>query len=219
MSHPFTPSFDDLPETLPIFPLSGAVVFPRAQLHLNIFEPRYLNMTFDALGAERMIGMIQPDQSAQTESEVRLYKTGCAGRITTFSETNDGRLLIILTGICRFDIAEEVSMVRGYRRIKPDWQRFAIDMFEDEESEIAPKQLMDDIKPYLDLKKIEADWDSIGKLPVVALINFLSTNLPFEPMDKQALIEAMSASDRAKIIIGLAGMSRSGVESTSQRKH
>lgn len=219
MSHPFTPSFDDLPDTLPIFPLSGAVLFPRAQLHLNIFEPRYLNMTFDALGAERMVGMIQPDQSAQTESEVTLYRTGCAGRITTFSETNDGRLLIILTGICRFDIAEEVSMLRGYRRIKPDWKRFAIDMSEDEESEIAPKQLIDNIKPYLDLKKVEADWDSLGKLPVVALVNFLSTNLPFEPMDKQALIEAMSASDRAKIIIALASMSRSGVESTSRRKH
>ena len=132
-SNPFIPPFEALPDTLPIFPLPGAIVLPHTELPLNIFEPRYLNMTNDALGSHRMIGMIQPDPQGETEG--RVYRTGCAGRITQFRETADCRIEMTLTGVCRFDLAEELSTTRGYRLVVPDWSRFAGD-YEDHDDEV-----------------------------------------------------------------------------------
>src|SRR4051812_16478801 len=116
-----------LPEVLPIFPLVGVLLLPRARLPLNIFEPRYLAMTRDALGGERLIGMIQPSDPTTGGMNPPVYPVGCAGRITQFSETDDGRFLITLTGVSRFRIVEEVSLLSGYRRVIPDWKRFEAD--------------------------------------------------------------------------------------------
>src|SRR5690348_16202720 len=124
------PRIDELPAVLPIFPLVGVLLLPRGKLPLNIFEPRYLNMTRDALGGDRLIGMIQPTGEERQGHPPALYPTGCAGRITAFSETDDGRFLITLTGIARFDVAREIETVRGYRRVLPRWDRFAADLSE-----------------------------------------------------------------------------------------
>ncbi len=121
---PFMQAFDELPQTLPIFPLNGAVLLPRGNLPLNIFEPRYLNMLRDAMGADQLIGMIQVPQEDNTD---RLFDVGCAGRITRYEETDDGRLEIVLTGACRFKIIAELTSVRGYRLVTPDWSDFALD--------------------------------------------------------------------------------------------
>ncbi len=219
ISNPFTPSFENLPKTIAIFPLTGAILLPNRQLHLNIFEPRYLNMTFDALGAERMIGMIQPDKSSVASPEDRVYKTGCAGRITAFSETDDGRLLIILTGVCRFAILEEIPTVRGYRRIIPNWQPFAGDLADEEEPDLDAPSFLQTLQAYFSLKNIQADLDSMKKMPVGNLIDLLAMNLPFEPEEKQALLESMTLSDRARIMMGLTEILASGQSGSQQTKH
>lgn len=196
--HPFTPDFQHLPDTLPIFPLAGAIVLPFTQLPLNIFEPRYLNMVIDALGEARMIGMIQPHPSAR---EV-LYQTGCAGRITMFRETEDGRLLISLTGVCRFDIQEEIPTIRGYRRIIPAWGRFARDYFENE-TQVDIRELIAALEVFLQVNNLEADMNRLQAMPGPQLVNFLAVNLPFESADKQALVEATDIAERAKILTTL----------------
>ena len=124
---PFIPKFSELPEELPLFPLAGAVVMPGIQLPLNIFEPRYLNMVQDALAADHLIGMIQPESETLEDAKPRIHRVGCAGRITSYSETSDGRIVLVITGVCRFDVLAELEMRRGYRRVKPAWERYAID--------------------------------------------------------------------------------------------
>jgi Lon protease-like protein len=219
-SNPFTPKFEELPETLPIFPLPGAVVLPRAQLPLNIFEPRYLNMTFDALGGHRMIGMIQPQTSQARDREGAIHKTGCAGRITAFKETDDGRLLIILTGVCRYDVAREVSVTRGYRRIQADWGRFARDLSADAAApEVAAKEVIRAVKPYLEAKKLEVDWDSLVRMEGEILVNYLTMHMPFGLEEKQALVEAVTPSERAKILATLCAMSLSSQDSEDTTRH
>src|SRR6266446_4748684 len=116
-----------LPLVLPIFPLAGVLLLPRGRLPLNIFEPRYLAMTRDALAGERLIGMVQPSDPRVAGDNPPVYPTGCAGRLTQFSETDDGRFLITLTGVSRFRIREELPLLSGYRRVIPDWQQFADD--------------------------------------------------------------------------------------------
>lgn len=196
--HPFTPDFQHLPDTLPLFPLPGAIVLPFTQLPLNIFEPRYLNMVIDALGEARMIGMIQPHPSAREA----LYQTGCAGRITMFRETEDGRLLISLTGVCRFDIQEEIPTIRGYRRIIPAWGRFTRDYFENE-TQVDIQELIAALAVFLQVNNLEADMNRLQAMPGPQLVNFLAVNLPFEPADKQALVEATDIAERAKILTTL----------------
>ena len=196
--HPFTPDFQHLPDTLPLFPLPGAIVLPFTQLPLNIFEPRYLNMVIDALGEARMIGMIQPHPSAREA----LYQTGCAGRITMFRETEDGRLLISLTGVCRFDIQEEIPTIRGYRRIIPAWGRFTRDYFENE-TQVDIRALIAALEVFLQVNNLEADMNRLQAMPGPQLVNFLAVNLPFESADKQALVEATDIAERAKILTTL----------------
>ena len=128
--NPFDPTFDQLPEIVPIFPLTGVLLLPRGKLPLNVFEPRYLAMTEDALSGNRMIGIIQPSDPLSRASVPPVYPIGCAGRITSFSETDDGRYLITLTGVCRFETVRELPIVRGYRRVDVSWERFAADLEE-----------------------------------------------------------------------------------------
>ena len=203
MNHnPFVPTFDSLPNTVPIFPLSGAIVMPQSELPLNIFEPRYLNMINDVLGSHRMIGMIQPDPSARAEGAT--YRTGCAGRITQFRETADGRIELLLSGVCRFDLGEELPTTRGYRLIVPDWSRFADDYADHEDRLQGERQrLLTTLEHYLDARGLEADLAMFGRLPVGRLIDSLMMALPLTEQEKQMLLENVEPEKRLASFIAL----------------
>lgn len=203
-NHPFNPPFDQLPETLPLFPLPGAIVLPGSDLPLNIFEPRYLNMVSDALSSHRMIGMIQPDPVADDEAE--LCHTGCAGRITQYRETSDGRLEIALRGVCRFDIKDVLPTTRGYRLGVPDWSRFSSD-YADHDGELVAERdrLIENLKRYFESKGLVTDWGALEQLPTVKLVNNLSMALPFSEQDKQVLLEKVEPVERLFTFTALLG--------------
>jgi len=199
---PFIAPFGSLPNTLPIFPLPGAIVMPGSELPLNIFEPRYLNMINDALGSHRMIGMIQPDPEAEGEGAV--YRTGCAGRISQYRETNDGRIEMVLSGVCRFDVVAELATTRGYRLIQPDWSRYADDYVDfTEQLQDHHERLIKMLAGYFDLKGFEADLEMLKRLPVVRLIDSLTMVLPFDGREKQMLLETVAPEKRLQNFIAL----------------
>jgi uncharacterized protein len=200
MTNPFTPRFESLPSILAVFPLSGAIVMPGTQLPLNIFEPRYLNLVLDTLRDERLFGMIQPDPSAPETQDRPLCRTGCAGRITSFSETTDGRIVLVLTGLCRFDVREELPSVRGYRRIVADWSRFAGDYQTTSSGEVERPQFLNQLRAYCDCRGVEVPWGDLDSLNDADLINLLAAHLPLHPGDKQALVEAIDLNQRAKLL-------------------
>ena len=201
-NNPFIPTFDSLPKTLPIFPLPGAILMPQSELPLNIFEPRYLNMINDVLGGHRMIGMIQPDPNGKPEDAV--YGTGCAGRITQFRETGDGRIELLLSGVCRFDLGDELPTTRGYRLILPDWSRFADDYADHEDRLQGERQrLMTTLEHYLDARELEADLPMFGRLPVGRLIDSLTMALPLTEQEKQMLLETVEPEKRLANFIAL----------------
>lgn len=203
MSSPFDLGFEELPRIIPIFPLSGALLLPQGKLPLNIFEPRYLQMTQDAIAAERVIGMIQPENN---EEPPAIFGTGCMGRITSFSETDDGRLLIILSGMYRFNIIEELPLVNGYRRVVADCHRYRNDLSTDHEAEIPRERLLEALRGYLVLKHVDANWEAIEKTDDLNLVTSLAMMCPFEASEKQALLEADAVSDRADIMVTLLEM-------------
>lgn len=206
---PFAQKFENLPETLPIFPLPGAIVMPGNELPLNIFEPRYLNMVDDALGSHRLIGMIQPKPDAKDEDE--LCFTGCAGRITQYRETADGRIEMVLNGVCRFDIKKILPTTRGYRLIVPDWSRFKCDYDNlDEQLPSEHERLVRTLKRYVDSKGMNADWNAMEQLSTVRLMNSLSMALPISVQDKQVLLEAVDSMDRFSAFIAMLGSEISG---------
>ena len=216
----FHPKPEALPDTLPVFPLQGVLLLPGRQLPLNIFEPRYLNLVFDALGRDRQIGMIQPDVMRGNEDSPALYPAGCAGRITRFNETEDGRLLINLVGVCRFRVGEELRTQRGYRMVAPAWSDYIEDLSNDTRVELERGRLQKALKAYFAVHNIEVDWDALVDMSDAVLVDFLSMNLPFEPQEKQALLEAKTTSDRANILTVLTEMAARGSESpSSQAKH
>lgn len=196
-----------LPSILPIFPLTGVLLLPRGKLPLNIFEPRYLAMTGDALASDRLIGMVQPSDPRNTGDNPPVYPTGCAGRITTFAETDDGRFLITLTGTCRFRIREELPLLEGYRRVVPDWSGFIYDLDSEEEPGFDRERLMRGLRAYFQQHRISADWDSIGSVPGERLITSVAMVCPFEPSEKQALLEASDLSERARLLTAIVEMS------------
>src|SRR5271169_5086480 len=149
-----------LPAILPIFPLTGVLLLPRGRLPLNIFEPRYLAMTRDALAGERLIGMVQPSDPRVAGDNPAVYQTGCAGRITSFSETDDGRFLITLTGVSRFRIKEELPLLSGYRRVVADWQDFAADRDADAAG-FDRGRLVAGLRSFFTQRQVQADWDAI----------------------------------------------------------
>jgi Lon protease-like protein len=197
---------DDLPAELPIFPLTGVLLLPRGRLPLNIFEPRYLAMFDDAMGGSRMIGMIQPssakDDPFGAPVPVELFRVGCAGRITSFNETGDGRYLVALDGIARFSVAEELPMQRGYRRVVPNWRPYAADLAE-ENSNFDRQRLIDLLQAYFKHLELTANWDAIGEAPDERLLTSLAMLCPFEPSEKQALLEADCLSERARLMMTL----------------
>ncbi len=194
-----------LPDTIPIFPLTGVLLLPRGRLPLNIFEPRYLAMTRDALGGERLIGMIQPSDPQEGGMNPAVYPVGCAGRITTFSETDDGRYLITLTGVSRFRIREELPLLSGYRRVVPDWTAFAHDR-EAAEPGFDRERLIRGLKTYFGQRQVDADWSLIDKAPAEHLVSSIAMLCPFAPSEKQALLEAADLDARAALLTALVEM-------------
>lgn len=215
-----------LPDVLAIFPLAGVLLLPGGRLPLNIFEPRYLSMVSDALGRDRMIGMVQPVEAeaatgaGSAGDRAAVFDTGCAGRITDFSETGDGRFLITLAGVCRFRIARELAMEKGYRRVKPDWTPFLGDLDEGP-SEIADRgRLEDALKAYFELTGIGGDWDQIRESQGAALVTALAIICPFEASEKQALLESAGPDERARLLIQLMEMAiHEGSGAGSQARH
>jgi len=201
----FDPDFDDLPAHIPLFPLSGVLLLPRGELPLNIFEPRYLNMTVDALAGSRMIGMIQPTEHENSRPNPPLYKTGCAGRIVSFQETDDGRFLMTLKGVCRFDVTEELASTRGYRPAIADWSRYRDDMAPGGE-QICRERLLRSLKSYFRLHEISADWNAIECSGDERLVTCLSMICPFAASEKQALLEAPTLAARGEVLTALVEM-------------
>jgi len=197
----------DVPEEVPVFPLSGALLLPGAQLPLNIFEPRYLEMLDDAMSSNRLIGVIQPAlvdaKTAQGPVE-DLCRVGCLGRITSFAETGDGRYVITLGGVCRFRIGEEMDPGhKPYRicRISP----FLGDLVAGEQGaeEVDRKALLESFKAYLEANDLEADWSSVERASTESLVNSLSMMSPYGPAEKQALLEADNLKLRAETLIAI----------------
>lgn len=198
----FHPRFDDLPPELPIFPLEGVLLLPRGQLPLNIFEPRYISMVNDALAHDRMIGMIQPhhhDPGAGAD----IFRTGCAGRITQFQETDDGRYLITLTGVCRFGVAEELSPMHGYRRVRPDWSEFRKDLEKIGCLDIDRERLTGLLKTYFFINGLSMDWSLIDVITDESLLTALAMICPLSAPEKQALLEAPCCRARASLFVDL----------------
>jgi Lon protease-like protein len=218
-----------LPDILPIFPLLGVLLLPRGRLPLNIFEPRYLAMTRDALGGERLIGMVQPSDPGSLGVESPgigamnppVYPIGCAGRITQFSETDDGRYLLTLTGVSRFRIVEELPLVSGYRRVVPDWLPFAHDRDRPDDPGFDRARLIRGLKSYFSGREISADWEAIEKAPAEHLVTSIAMACPFAPSEKQALLEAADPDERARLLTTLVEMAalKPTTEETGGTRH
>jgi Lon protease-like protein len=195
----------DCPETIPVFPLPGALLLPRGQMPLNIFEPRYLAMVDDALRTDRIIGMIQPDAEAGAHGgPPKLYAIGCAGRITQFAETGDGRYLITLTGIARFRVAHELTAMTPYRQVGADFTPFARDFIARAgEEEVDREGVLGALRQFVDAMEVEVDWRGVEQAPNEALVNALCMMTPFGVREKQALLEASDLKSRAEALIAL----------------
>ena len=200
---------DDLPDVIPVFPLAGALLLPRGQMPLNIFEPRYLAMVDDALtSGRRLIGMIQPD-GAHPGSEERpsLYRIGCVGRITQLGETGDGRYLMELTGIARFRVSEELAVPTPYRQCRVSYAPFADDFIARRgEDAVNRPALLAALAAFLKANDLKADWDGIENAPNEALVNALAMMSPYGAAEKQALLEAPDLKTRAEILIAVTEM-------------
>ncbi len=195
---------DDLPDAIPVFPLSGALLLPRGQMPLNIFEPRYLAMIDRALAGDRVIGMIQPVVDESEDSRPELQRIGCAGRITAFSESGDGRYVVTLTGIARFRVLTEVDGDAPFRICKVTTRPFESDFIvASGEDQVDRKTLLDTFRAYLDANNLEADWESVGQASNEALVNALSMISPYGPAEKQALLEAPDLKTRAETLVAL----------------
>jgi len=195
----------DLPDTIAIFPLPGALLLPRARLPLHIFEPRYLAMVDEALRTNRVVGMIQPDAEAGgTPLVPKLYGVGCAGRITQLAETGDGRYLITLSGIARFRVAEEVPTTLPFRLCRADFAPFAADFqARAGEEEVDRPAVLKALRDFVQATNLKIDWAGVEQAPNEALVNALSMMSPFGAREKQALLEAPDLRSRAEMLIAL----------------
>jgi hypothetical protein len=198
---------DALPAVIPIFPLPGALLLPRGQMPLNIFEPRYLAMIDDALRSEhRLIGMIQPDPAhpGPDENKPRLFRVGCVGRMTQFAESGDGRYLIQLTGVARFRIERELPVGTPYRQCQVAYQPFVDDFTARKgEDEVDRKALLRALTAFLKANNLKADWDGIESAPNEALVNALAMMSPYDAAEKQAMLEAPDLKTRAEILVAV----------------
>jgi Lon protease-like protein len=196
----------DLPETIPVFPLPGALLLPRGQMPLNIFEPRYLAMVDDSLrDGHRLIGMIQPDTAHPgSEQKPNLYRVGCVGRITQLAETGDGRYLLQLTGVARFRIEEELSVATAYRQCRVTYVPFMDDFVARRgEEAVDRKTLLEALQAFLKANNLKADWQGIESAPNEALVNALAMMSSYGSAEKQAMLEAPDLKTRAEILIAV----------------
>ena len=197
-------SITELPNKLAIFPLTGAVLFPQTQLPLNIFEPRYLHMIDEVLSSpDRIMGMIQPNVSKNDPNSKNLKKVGCAGRISSFSETGDGRYLVTLTGLIRFEVNNELDTTTQYRQAITNYDNYKEDLLPANVENIDRKSLLILIKKYLEQRNLLIDWEIIEQSPTEQLINYSGVLVPFEPEEKQLLLETKSLFDRCKTLESL----------------
>lgn len=196
--------YKDLPQTLPIFPLGGVLLLPRGQLPLNIFEPRYLAMIDEAMSTHRLIGMIQ------TQENGAVYAVGCAGRIVAYQETTDGRYEIVLQGVSRFRIAEELDQKNGFRRVRADWSDFAHDMEPLTCLDMDRDKLKSLLKSYFEKQGLTCSWEAVDLAADEKLITSLAMICPFESSAKQALLEAPCCKERAKLFMAMLEMECSG---------
>ncbi|CCV04327.1 Peptidase S16 lon domain protein [Mesorhizobium metallidurans STM 2683] len=197
----------DLPSTIPIFPIEGALLLPGGRMPLNIFEPRYLQMVDEAIAGPRLIGMIQPslDGALRAHGEPELCNVGCAGRIIALSESGDGRYLISLQGVCRFRIVHELSVKTPFRQCR--FAPFLTDLDEDQaEAGIDRPALLRAFRAYLQANDLEADWESVSRAENAMLVNALSMMAPYGPAEKQALLEAADLKTRAETLIAITEM-------------
>ena len=197
----------DLPSTVPVFPLAAALLLPGGRMPLNIFEPRYLQMVDDAMAGARLIGIIQPglDGAMRADGEPELCNVGCIGRIISLAESGDGRYLISLQGVCRFRIAQELSVRTPFRqcRINP----FLADLDEARSGDDVDRPaLLKAFRAYLKANELEADWDSVSRAENAMLVNALSMMAPYGPAEKQALLEAADLKTRAETLIAITEM-------------
>lgn len=201
---PFANRFETLPETLPVFPLGGVLLLPRGNLPLNIFEPRYIAMVDEALGSHRLIGMVQ------ARKDGTLYDVGCAGRISSYHETNDGRYEIVLTGLCRFKLVEELPQTNGYRRARSEWNDYRSDLEPMGCLDMDRAKLNNLLKSYFEQQGLTCSWDAVDCASDEKLITTLAMVCPFEPHEKQALLEAHCCKERAQLFMTLLEMATSG---------
>jgi Lon protease-like protein len=198
---------DAVPDVIPVFPLPGALLLPRGQMPLNIFEPRYLAMVDDVLrSGHRLIGMIQPDPHHQTADETRphLFQIGCVGRMTQFAESGDGRYLIQLTGVSRFRIEQELDVATPYRQCRVTYAPFADDFTARKgEDEVDRKALLRALTAFLKANNLKVDWEGIENAPNEALVNALAMMSPYDSAEKQAMLEAPDLKTRAEILIAV----------------
>lgn len=202
----------DVPQRIPVFPLSGAILLPRATLPLHMFEPRYLQMVEDVMSTSRVIGMVQPASAGEAEESpvsrtAPLRRVGCAGRIVSYQELDDGRLLMSLSGIARFELLDEVELAKPYRICTVSYERFLGDFIPDAgEADVDRERLVEVLKAYLQMRNLKADWAVIGKAPTEALVNSLALASPYGCEEKQALLEAADLKARADMLVALAEM-------------
>ncbi|GEO99201.1 LON peptidase substrate-binding domain-containing protein [Methylobacterium haplocladii] len=197
----------DCPAIIPVFPLPGALLLPRGQMPLNIFEPRYLTMVDDALRTDRIIGMIQPEaDGGGPPMAPRLYRVGCAGRITQYAETGDGRCLISLTGVARFRVESEIAAT-GYRRCQVSYDDFFSD-FEPRAGEEAVDReaVLKALREFVEANDLKVDWAGIEEAPNEALVNALCMMSPFGVREKQAMLEAPDLKTRAEVLVAVTEM-------------
>jgi hypothetical protein len=205
----------DLPEDVPVFPLRGVILLPRATLPLNIFEPRYLQLFDDILKGNRLIAIMQPDQSGEGTAAVEsphgktvpLRTIGCLGRLTAFQELNDGRMVVSLTGVCRMELVREIRTELAYRTVRVRYNRFVDDLEAGAGEEAVDRErLLKTLKEYLEARKLSADWNAIARSSSETLVNSLSIVSPYGPEEKQALLEAADLKARADVLVALAEM-------------
>jgi uncharacterized protein len=206
MARPFHPTIEALPNELAIFPLPGVLLLPDGKLPLNIFEPRYLNMVADSLANGRMLGMIQPSEEPAAGMEPAVFETGCMGRISSLDETEDGRLLITLTGVCRFRIHRELDLLGGFRRVVPDWAPFLHDLDEAPELSIDRERLIVALRAYSRLHNLEFNWKAIERIADYDLSVALCMACPLEAREKQALLESKDPQTRTHTLVTLMEM-------------
>jgi uncharacterized protein len=199
-------SLNDLPTEIGIFPLSGALLLPRGQLPLNVYEPRYLALVDNAMAGTRLIGMIQPTAPEDKVLTPPLASVGCVGRVTSYRETDDGRYLITLSGLCRFKVVEELTGESPFRRVRADYSPFANDLATVSTEQFPRERLVAALKEYLSRRDLNADWQSVLGAPAETLVNALAMLCPFAPAEKQAILEAPGWPERVDTLVALLEM-------------